>query len=139
MSPQAHTRYLENQVAGATPLELVEILYHGALDAVRNARRHLQQGDAQGRSREITRAQLILGELAASVDRAKGGSLATDLLRLYAYMQARLAEAHVERRDPPLAEVAGLLATLADGWRQCAASLPAPAVLPDRPDRIAAG
>ena len=36
-----YTRYLENQVLGAEPVELVQMLYAGAIDAVQIGRAHV--------------------------------------------------------------------------------------------------
>jgi flagellar protein FliS len=137
MTVNAHNQYLENRILGASPIELVEILYHAGSEAVRSARHCLRQGDIAGRSRAITRAELILAELASSVDREGGGALAGQLLDLYAYMQGRLAEANIQQREEPLQEVERLLATLHDGWRQCAAFLPAPVLEDSLPTAIA--
>ena len=113
----ALNRYLEDRVLGATPLELVQILYDAALASVRSARRHLASGDILARSREITRGQLLVGELTSSLDRKAGGELGDRLFELYDYMQRRLTEAHIEQSDEPLAEVGSLLSTLLEGWR----------------------
>jgi len=108
---------LENRVLGATPLELVQILYDAALASVRAARRHLASGHIQARSREITCGQLLVGELTSSLDRKAGGEMGDRLFELYDYMQRRLTEANIEQSDEPLAEVGSLLSTLLEGWR----------------------
>ncbi len=105
----------------ASPLELVVILYEEAEKSVREALAALSRGDIRGRSREITRAQLILGELSTSLD-LEAGDLAARLSELYAYLLARLAEANREQTPTPLEEVSRLLTTLLDGWRECARS-----------------
>jgi len=135
MPYEAHEAYLESAVLSADPLELIRMLYGAAMEAVRNARRCLAEGDVLGRSREITRAHAILTELTLSLNHEAGGEIARNLAELYDYMQRRLLEAHVTQRDELLAEVANLLATLLEGWRNCRpAAEPAPAVevLPER-------
>ncbi len=119
MATTACDAYLESKIFSADPVELVQILYRGALEAVGSARRRLQQGDVAGRSREISRAMAILAELMLSLDRKAGGPLAHNLLELYDYMQRRLIEAHAEQAEAPLAEVGRLLATLLEGWLHC--------------------
>ena len=110
---------------GASALELVSLLYDGAQEAVRSALRHLAEGDIAARSREITRAQMILAELASSVDQERGGDISRQLLDLYAYLQRRLTTANTEQKPEPLEEVGRLLGTLIDGWRQCRTALEA--------------
>ncbi len=120
MAYRVSSTYLENRVLGASPLELVTILYEEAAKSVREAAAAVRSGDIRGRSREITRAQLILGELSASLNPEAGGELAIRLNDLYSYMQRRLTEAHVQQSVAPLEEVGRLLAILAEGWQRCA-------------------
>ena len=111
--------YEENRILSASPIELVRILYTAATRAVRAARKHLREGDIASQSREITRAQEILLELATSVDSSKAPELSGRLLVLYDYMQARLIAANTQQKDGPLGEVANLLDTLQEAWSQC--------------------
>jgi flagellar secretion chaperone FliS len=124
--------YEENQILSASPVELVRILYAAAVRSVREARDHLRTGDIVSRSREISRAQMILLELAGSVDRSKGKDFADRLLELYDYMLARLAEANTGQKDAPLAEVSALLSTLHEGWSICSAAESAESALAAR-------
>jgi flagellar secretion chaperone FliS len=117
MSHTGHDAYLEGRVLSADPLELIRLLYHGASDAVRRARRSLAEGDIPERCRAITAAYDILAELAGSLDRTRGGEIGERLLRLYDYMQCRLIDANFQQADAPLAEVLGLLATLSEAWQ----------------------
>src|ERR1700736_2039872 len=110
--------YEENRILNASPLGLVRILYAAATRAVQNARQHLRAKDIAARSREITKAQEILLELAASVDPRKAPEFGERLLALYGYMQARLIEANMEQNDGPLAEVGRLLDPLQEAWSQ---------------------
>lgn len=112
-----HDRYLEAEVLSADPVKLVRLLYLGAIDAVRAARRHLASREIGKRSREINRAWAILQELTCSLDYAQGGDLSVKLARLYAYMQARLIEGNVKQAAAPLEEVESLLTTLSEGWQ----------------------
>jgi len=112
--------YEQNRILEASPVELVRILYTAAERAVGDAREYLRAGDIAGRSRAITKAQMILFELAGSVDRNRGGKMADRLIALYDYMLGRLTEANVQQEDAPLAEVGELLNTLDEGWRSVA-------------------
>ena len=116
MWDNAHDAYLEGRVLSQDPVALVGLLYQGAIGAVQDARRHLAAGDIGARSRSITRAMSMLIELATSLDHARGGEIAARLARLYDYMQGRLLDANIQQAAPPLAEVLGLLATLAEAW-----------------------
>ena len=117
MWQNAHDAYLESRVLSADPLELVHLLYEAAIEAVREARRYLAAGEIAARSRSITKAFGILQELVAALDHERGGEISGRLGQLYDYMQRRLLEANFQQTDQPLAEVLGLLATLAEAWQ----------------------
>jgi flagellar secretion chaperone FliS len=124
MSTGALEAYQNNQIEAADPVELICLLYQGALDAVQQARRCLREKDIMGRSRQITKAMEIVGELSFALDPQKGGELASGLAGLYAYIQQRLTEANIQQAEPPLAEVESLLGTLFEGWQQSRADAP---------------
>lgn len=119
MATNAWQAYQETEIASADGLELVELLYRAAVEAVQRARAHVRQGEIAGRSRQITRASAILSELAGALDFERGGELSRNLAALYAYAQERLVEANTRQIEAPLAEVELLLSTLLDGWRDC--------------------
>jgi flagellar protein FliS len=125
MTNTAYSNYRETEVLIANPLELVNILYRAAIDAIAAARRHLRDGKTRERSRQITRALEILHELMFSLNHQQGGEISRSLAALYVYMQNRLTEANVVQADAPLAEVQDLLSTLLEAWS--AIRTPAPA------------
>lgn len=113
--------YLEQTISSASPLELIQIYYQSAIQAVRDARRFLAERDIRERVRCISLAHAILAELHRSLDRkAAGGKIADELARLYDYMMRRLLDANFRQVDEPLAEVLGLLTSLAEAWTEIA-------------------
>jgi flagellar protein FliS len=116
MPHNAHDAYLESRILSANPMELVCLMYQGAISEVREARRHLQAKDIRARSNSITKVHDILSELATVLDHQQGGPIAANLARLYDYMMRRITEANFKQIDEPLAEVLGLLTTLKEGW-----------------------
>ncbi|MCC6585895.1 MAG: flagellar export chaperone FliS [Bryobacterales bacterium] len=117
---QPQHAYFETEVLQAEPLKLVQLLYNGAIEAVQKARIYVRQGQIRPRSEQITKAMDILTELATSVDRERGGELATNLVELYDYMQRQLQAANFQQIEEPLAEVEKLLSTMAEAWNQIA-------------------
>lgn len=113
----AHDAYLEDKVLSADPVELVCMLYQGAIDAVDDARRYLAAGEIAARSRAISKACDLVLELSGSLDIPLGGDLSRRLAELYDYLLRRLMEANLKASDAMLAEARGLLETLAEGWR----------------------
>jgi len=125
--------YLESKVLSAAPVELVGMLYEGALEAVAEARVCLEKGEIAKRSSAIQKALEILYELAGSLDHERGGELSRSLAALYAYMEQRLIDANIQQTDAPLAETATLLATLAEAWQSGPGANPEPkSEVPDR-------
>jgi flagellar protein FliS len=112
-----HDAYLESRVLSADPVELVNLLYQACIQAVRDARYHLERGDIGERSRAINRACEIVMELNVALDRDRGGEIAARLAQLYDYVLGRLLEANMQQSDLPLAEVLALLATLGEAWQ----------------------
>jgi flagellar secretion chaperone FliS len=112
-----HDAYLESRVLSADPVQLVNLLYQACIQAVRDARYHLERGEIGLRSQAINKACEIVMELNAVLDRERGGEIAARLLQLYDYMLGRLLAANMQQSDPPLAEVLSLLATLGEAWQ----------------------
>lgn len=119
MVNNAYASYLETKILSADPVELIEILYSGALESVERARAALQAGDISTRSKEISKTSEIINELALSLNHEQGGEISRNLAELYDYMQRRLIEANVQQIEAPLIEVGNLLATLREGWTAC--------------------
>jgi len=68
--------YFESGVLSADPIELIRMLYRGAVDAVEKARQHLREGDIAARSAQITKAGAIIAHLTFSVNRDVDPALA---------------------------------------------------------------
>lgn len=134
-------------VAAASPHQLVLMLYDAALEAVRQARLHLQARRIAAKGTALGKAARIVEEgLKASVDRRAGGALAAQLAELYDYITLRLLQANLRNDDAALDEVERLLGDLQAAWVQigaAAADAPAAAAPPAdappaaRPPRLA--
>ncbi|WP_207004593.1 flagellar export chaperone FliS [Trinickia mobilis] len=108
---------IESSVLGASPHELIALLFAGARRAVRMSRMHMQSGNVAEKGKLISHAiMLIGGGLQQGLNLEKGGELARRLDGLYEYMKRRLLEANL-RNDPALLdEVDNLLGTIEEGW-----------------------
>ena len=139
MWQNAHDAYLESRIESADPLQLVRLLYQGAVASVREARTHLAAGEIAARSRAISKAHAILVELTTSLNYEAGGDLSRRLAQLYDYMMRRLLEANLKQIDEPLAEVLGLLTTVGEAWDGIQEqSSPSPWSQPPAPERAQA-
>ena len=111
------------------PAGLIGMLYQRALCDLKNATELWSSPNERtlNAPQLVSHAQAVLKELQASLNYTQGGVLATNLGRLYAYMQFGLAEVAAEQADDPLArinEVVGLLEALSDAWNILANQCP---------------
>lgn len=119
MALDAHQAYRDGEILQADPVQLVRLLYRGAIQAVARARQHVRNREIKERSRQITKAAEIVAELIGTLDLERGGELAKSLLRLYEYVQFLLQTANFEQAEAPLAEAEKLLGVLAEAWEEC--------------------
>ena len=111
---------LEEQVATATPGELVGMLYDRAVRDLGGAS-ELFALEHDPRSKAdavhlVVHAQQIVAELNNCLNVETGGDLAKNLSRLYEYVQYRLTEAVSKYDRNALNEARGLLVELGEAW-----------------------
>jgi len=116
MRTKSYQSYFEDDVLGASPLKLVQLLYRAALDSIAAARRFVRLGDIRSRSRAVSKAMAIVTELSLSLNVEQGGELSRNLAQLYGYVEKLLIQANFEQREHPLEEAERLLSTLAEAW-----------------------
>jgi len=116
MRTKSYQSYFEDDVLGASPLKLVQLLYRAALDSIAAARRFVRLGDIRSRSRAVSKAMAIVTELSLSLNVEQGGELSRNLAQLYGYVEKLLIQANFEQREQPLEEAERLLSTLAEAW-----------------------
>lgn len=114
--------YRAQAVETASPVQLVMMLYDGALGAIAIAERALgSHKDVDIAHRELTRAQDILTELLLALDHEQGGDIAAGLGAVYDYCLYRLTSANLAKDPAPLAEVSRWLSSLREAWVHVAA------------------
>src|SRR5689334_18427773 len=72
----ARSSYREAAVRGATPVQLVILLYEQGIEDLRRAIIALEKNDIEARTREINHALMVIGQLQASLDMERGGEVA---------------------------------------------------------------
>jgi flagellar protein FliS len=113
-------QYFGTQIRSSSPIELVVMLYDGALRQATTARDAMARGDIPARRAALTRTMAIIAELQGSLDLDQGGEVARELDRLYVWMTDRLTDATVRQDARPIDEVIHILNMLADAWRTIA-------------------
>ena len=117
----AATMYQHNQVTNADPVQLILLLYNGALFRIAQGRQRLEEQNQLHAGLAISKAQAIVCELRQSLNPNAGGDIAKNLDRLYAYLHELMVKAMVENRAEPLDEAAKLLTELRGAWSEVAA------------------
>jgi flagellar protein FliS len=108
--------YFEQMILSASPIELVRMLFQRAISKVREARGHLKENRIEERASAINAAYMVVAELLSSINAGEAPDLAQKLESLYRYVQMRLVEANLNQTDAPMADVLGVLTTLAEAW-----------------------
>jgi flagellar protein FliS len=124
--------YKQTQVQSRTPLELVVMLYDGALLSIRIARHAIERRDIAARREALQRALAIISELQSTLNMEQGGSIAQSLDDLYSYATARLIQSAVDNAVGPLDDVVRLLEPLRDTWAAISGNAPVAAEAPVR-------
>lgn len=112
-----HQVRVESKVDGASPHELVAMLFEGFMEAVAQARGAMREQRTELKGAAIGRAVRIVEEgLRAGLDLRAGGSLAHDLHELYGYLAMRLTLANLRNDEAVLEECQRLMRPLHEAW-----------------------
>jgi flagellar protein FliS len=121
MLTQYARQYEQTQVVTSSGVQLIVLLYDGAIQSLEIARREIQAKNVREKARHLGRAIAIIGELNSVLDYEQGGEIARSLRRLYDYMLAELVEANVRNNEKRLDVPLRCLSTLREAWREVAA------------------
>ncbi|HDS9360506.1 TPA: flagellar export chaperone FliS [Enterobacter chengduensis] len=109
---------LDGQIAGATPHQLIALLYDGAINAMRRAEIYFQSGNIARRGEMISRAiNIIDNGLRAGLDHEKGGQIAAELESLYEYISRTLLEANLSQSGEKLPHLISLMTGMSETWQ----------------------
>ena len=111
-------QYRRNSVDSASPLQLVIMLYDGALRFIEQARVAIKQKNLAAQNDSLQKAQRIIAELTSSLDMDRGGEIATNLFSLYNFCYSELVTANIMDDESKLDAVIVVLVGLRDGWVQ---------------------
>ena len=114
---------LETEVVGASPHELILMLYDGLLKCIRDARTCLAAGDVKRKCDHVTKALRIVDEgLKAAIDPRVGGDLPGQLLSLYDYISRELLHASLHNDDQRFSACSDVTSELREAWASIAVS-----------------
>jgi len=116
--------YRQTMVQSRSPLELVVMLYDGALRFLKEHEEAMRRGDLIAKRDALSKSFAILSELQSTLNVDQGGDTAASLDSLYTYMINRLTEANLQKNPAPVQEVITLLSGLRDAWGAVAQAPP---------------
>ena len=129
-APAMHARgahaYFNTHVQSRTPMEIVVLLYDGALRFLGQARAAMAAGDLVTKRDALSRGLAIVTELQGMLNMQEGGEIAASLDALYTYIHGCCLDANVKRDPARLDEALRLLTTLRSAWAEVAGT-PTPA------------
>ena len=121
-SPQILGAYRANAVRGASPGNLVVMLYDGAIRFMANAIRAFDYEDPLDFNlnvhTNITKTQAIIRELYHALDLNDDNELGHNLANLYNYFDHRLQEANITKDRAIIEEVLERVSELRDAWEE---------------------
>jgi flagellar protein FliS len=107
-----------SSVSGASPHQLVEILFDACQEKLAEAKGAMQRGDVKSKAEAIKKAVDIIVGLQASLNFDKGGAIAVQLDDLYTFCTNRLALANALNDSGKIDEVYRVIAEIKLGWMQ---------------------
>ena len=119
-SDMARSAYQRIEANGSNGVQLVVMLYDGAIRFLCEAKACAERGDRRGKAAAISRTLAIVGELQSTLKLDEGGEIAKSLDALYTYITERVLDASIKGNDGGLDEAARLLRTLNSAWTEIA-------------------
>ncbi|MCC7001882.1 MAG: flagellar export chaperone FliS [Gemmatimonadaceae bacterium] len=104
-------RYRETAVLSATPGELVILVYDHLLTSLLRGRQAMVANNLDARHTEFSRARDAVAELLGTLDRERGGQVASQLSGLYTFFLRELTTLGVQ---PDLARLDRVIAMVRD-------------------------
>lgn len=110
-----YERYRQTQIQTASPLDLIIMMYDGAIRFINQAKKALAEKKFAPANNALQRAQDIIDELNINLN-PEAGEIAANLRNLYLFINRRLIEANVKKDGEILDEALKLLTTLRSSW-----------------------
>ncbi len=112
----AGDRYLETRVLSATPEQLVVILYDHLLTQLQRVRLAIEVGKDDVRISALERARTAVSELILTLDKDRGGAIASQLEGLYTFLLGELVDLGMHRDIPRLERLVAMIQELRDAF-----------------------
>ena len=108
--------YQRNAILTASPAELTLMLYNGAIKFCNIGIAAIEKNDYEGANTNIKKANAIITELRASLDRKY--PVWEDFERVYDYISRRLVDANIQKDREILEEALKYIREMRDTWQE---------------------
>ena len=125
--------YQDTAVRGATPIELVIVLYDAAIEDMRRAMTAMQGSDVEARTRQVSHALMVLQQLQGTLNFEQGGSAARQFEQFYNLIRAKLLEAQMRGSLDLMQKQIRYMSEVRDCWTQARRLLQPKAGAPTAP------
>ena len=114
---QQLSEYRKAEVNTSDRVKVISLLYDGAINFIRVARKRMELGDIAGKGLYIGKASSVVGELLSSLNMEAGGDIAKNLRRTYYFVMDRLINANMKNDQKALDEAEKVLDVLRSAWK----------------------
>lgn len=114
--PSSAFEYRKSAISGASPIQVIVLLYDGALKHMEAGRHAIAHQDFPRQNEHLQAAQKIVMELMACLDMEKGGEIAWNLLKLYEYSLNELVRANIEDDSAGVSHAIKIFSDLRESW-----------------------
>jgi len=110
------------EVTEEEKIRVISLLYEGAINFNRTARKKCETGDRSGKTFYISKVSAIVRELSQSLN-MDAGDISTNLRNLYDFIFSRLRDADASDDLKAFEDIDKVLTMLRDGWKSMMKSL----------------
>ena len=108
--------YRNVQIETADRLQIVILLYEGAIEFIKKAQDCIKNKDIPAKNLYVSKAQDIILALNDSLNMKAGGEIAQNLRRLYLFMNRYLLECSFQNNEKKLERLIKMLKRLKEAW-----------------------
>ncbi len=110
--------YKKTVLANTDEVQIIFMLYEGALNHLKIARKKIENGDVLTKGHHFSKVTAIISELSNVLDMEKGGDISKNLRSLYEYVLQRLLYANLNNDIQALEDAQKVVQTIRDGWQE---------------------
>jgi len=110
--------YRRSVIQTTDRVEIIMMLYDGAVNQLRLAREDMENGDIMSKGIRLSKATAIITELSNALDMEKGEEVAKNLRSIYDFVLRRLIHANLRNDIKAVDEACEVISIIRDGWRE---------------------